>query len=68
MIPPAAVKAMRAVLAGSVRLFPVGGITTTNASAYRAAGATGFGVGSDLFRPGMSATTVAENAARWAAA
>ena len=68
MIPPAAVKAMRAVLDGSVRLFPVGGITTANAPAYRAAGATGFGVGSDLFRPGMSATTVAENAARWAAA
>jgi 2-dehydro-3-deoxyphosphogalactonate aldolase len=68
MIPPAAVKAMRAVFDGSVRLFPVGGITTANAPAYRAAGATGFGVGSDLFRPGMSATTVAENAARWAAA
>ncbi len=67
MIPPAAVKAMRAVLDPSVRLFPVGGITTTNAPAYRAAGATGFGVGSDLFRPGMSAATVAQNAARWAA-
>ena len=68
MIPPAAVKAMRAVLDPSVRLFPVGGITTANAPAYRAAGATGFGVGSDLFRPGTSAAEVAVSAARWAAA
>jgi 2-dehydro-3-deoxyphosphogalactonate aldolase len=66
MIPPAAVKALRAVLDASVRLFPVGGITPANAAAYRAAGATGFGIGSDLFRPGMSATDVAQNAARWA--
>ncbi|MEP7301095.1 MAG: 2-dehydro-3-deoxy-6-phosphogalactonate aldolase [Caldimonas sp.] len=68
MIPPAAVKALRAVLDVSVRLFPVGGITPANAPAYRAAGATGFGVGSDLFRPGMSAAEVAANAARWASA
>ncbi len=68
MIPPAAVKALRAVLDASVRLFPVGGITTANAPAYRAAGATGFGVGSDLYRPGMDAATAAQNAARWAAA
>ena len=68
MIPPAAVKALRAVLDASVLLFPVGGITPANAPAYRAAGATGFGIGSDLFRPGMSAATVAQNAARWAAA
>ena len=68
MIPPAAVKALRAVLDASVRLFPVGGITPANAPAYRAAGATGFGIGSDLFRPGMSAASVAQNAARWIAA
>ena len=68
MIPPAAVKALRAVLDASVRLFPVGGITPANAPAYRAAGATGFGIGSDLFRPGMSAATVAQSAARWVAA
>jgi 2-dehydro-3-deoxyphosphogalactonate aldolase len=68
MIPPTAVKALRAVLDPAVRLFPVGGITTANAPDYRAAGATGFGVGSDLFRPGTSAAAVAANAARWAAA
>lgn len=67
MIPPAAVKALRAVLDASVLLFPVGGITPANVPAYRAAGATGFGIGSDLFRPGMSAADVAQNAARWAA-
>jgi len=68
MIPPAAVKALRAVLDASVRLFPVGGITPATTAAYRAAGANGFGIGSDLFRPGMSAATVAQNALRWAAA
>lgn len=68
MIPPAVVKALRAVLDASVRLFPVGSITPANAPAYRTAGATGFGVGSDLYRPGMDAAVVAQNAARWAAA
>ena len=42
MIPPAAVKALRAVLPSQTLLLPVGGITTANMAAYRAAGASGF--------------------------
>lgn len=62
MIPPAAVKALRAVLPQATRLLPVGGMVTTNMAAYRTAGADGFGIGSALFKPGMSADDVRNNA------
>lgn len=62
MIPPAAVKAMRAVLPASTLLFPVGGITTANMGAYVAAGANGFGIGSALYKPGRSAADVKQAA------
>ncbi|NUZ07721.1 2-dehydro-3-deoxy-6-phosphogalactonate aldolase [Piscinibacter koreensis] len=65
MIPPAAVKALRAVLDPEALLLPVGGISLDNLAAYRAAGASGFGVGSSLYSPGTSAGQVAERAARW---
>ena len=68
MIPPAAVKAMRAVLPGAARLVPVGGITPDAMAPYRAAGADGFGLGSALYRPGMGAADVARNAAAFMAA
>lgn len=68
MIPPAAVKALRAVLALDVALLPVGGIGAHNMAAYRAAGASGFGIGSALFKPGMSAADVASNARNFATA
>ncbi|HSV34779.1 MAG TPA: 2-dehydro-3-deoxy-6-phosphogalactonate aldolase [Ramlibacter sp.] len=62
MIPPAAVKALRAVLPAETRLLPVGGISPGNIAAYRAAGANGFGLGSALYKPGMSADQVRQNA------
>lgn len=68
MIPPAAVKALRAVLGPGTLVLPVGGIGLDNIAAYRSAGADGFGIGSSLYRPGMDAATVGENARRWAAA
>jgi 2-dehydro-3-deoxyphosphogalactonate aldolase len=68
MIPPAAVKALRAVIASDVALLPVGGITARNMGDYRAAGATGFGIGSALFKPGLDAGEVASNARDFAAA
>jgi 2-dehydro-3-deoxyphosphogalactonate aldolase len=58
MISPATVKAMRAVLPKTAALMPVGGITPDNMTAYRAAGATGFGLGSALYSPGRSAQAV----------
>ena len=67
-IAPAVVKALRAVLDPDVRILPVGGITLDNMAAYRTAGANGFGIGSSLYKPDMTAARVAENAQRWAAA
>jgi 2-dehydro-3-deoxyphosphogalactonate aldolase len=67
MIPPAAVKALRAVLPAATRLLPVGGITRSNMATYRAAGANGFGIGSALYKPGMGAAQVKRNALEFAA-
>ncbi len=62
MISPATVKALRAVLPKSAALMPVGGITPDNMAAYRAAGASGFGLGSALYAPSRSAAQVQEMA------
>jgi 2-dehydro-3-deoxyphosphogalactonate aldolase len=51
---PAMLKAMLAVLPAGARVFPVGGIAPQVMSAWRAAGASGFGVGSALYRPGVT--------------
>lgn len=68
MIPPAAVKAMRAVLPPSTMLLPVGGIGTSNMFAYINAGAQGFGIGSALYTPGRSAAAVKQAALDFKAA
>jgi 2-dehydro-3-deoxyphosphogalactonate aldolase len=61
MIPPVAVKALRAVLEPEVRLIPVGGIGTGNMATYWQAGANGFGIGSSLYKPGKSAADVSRD-------
>ena len=66
MIPPAAVKAMRAVLPADVLLMPVGGIAPVTMAGYRAAGANGFGIGSALYKPGMTAEAVGQAARTFA--
>jgi len=58
MTPPGVVKALRAVIPPQVPLLPVGGVTPHNLAAYRAAGASGAGLGSALYRPGDDADTV----------
>ena len=68
MIPPAAVKALRAVLPQDALLLPVGGIAIGNMDAYRSAGADGFGIGSSLYKPGMSAAEVGDKALDFKAA
>lgn len=67
-IPPAAVKAMRAVLPASALLLPVGGISTANLRAYLDAGANGAGLGSALYRPGMAMDALGERARDFMAA
>lgn len=51
MIAPPAVKAMRSILPVGTPLFPVGGIHPHSMAAYVAAGATGFGIGGQLYQP-----------------
>lgn len=54
IIPPKAVRAMRAVLPTDTIVLAVGGIGADNMTAYRDAGVDGFGVGSSLYKPGMT--------------
>jgi 2-dehydro-3-deoxyphosphogalactonate aldolase len=59
---PAVLRALRAVLPAWVAVLPVGGIDASNMAAWQAAGATGFGIGSAIYRAGDSAATVAAKA------
>ena len=52
MISPSVLKAWMAVLPPGTRVLPVGGIGEHNMKDYAAAGACGFGLGSNLFKPG----------------
>lgn len=54
MVPPSAVKAMRAVLPADCLLIPVGGISPANMPAYLQAGTSGFGMGSNLYTAGKA--------------
>lgn len=57
-LPPVVVKAWRAVLPQDVPLVPVGGVTPDTMAAFVVAGANGFGLGSALYKPGMTAADV----------
>lgn len=59
---PTILKAMRAVLPRDMRLLPVGGIAPDNMGPWREAGAAGFGLGSALYKPGLTAAEVGANA------
>ncbi|QGZ60548.1 2-dehydro-3-deoxy-6-phosphogalactonate aldolase [Paraburkholderia acidisoli] len=59
---PAVTKAWRAVVPAIVPLLPVGGVTPDNMGPQLAAGATGFGLGSALYKPGQDVATTRANA------
>ena len=65
---PVIVKAWRAVLPKDMPLVPVGGITPDSMAAYAAAGATGFGLGSAIYKPGMTPPDVRRAAEAFIAA
>ena len=67
-LPPGALKAWRAVLPRTRWCLPVGGMRPDNLAPYWAAGATGFGTGSNLYQPGAAAGVVRDMAAAYAAA
>ncbi|WP_053146169.1 2-dehydro-3-deoxy-6-phosphogalactonate aldolase [Pseudomonas sp. P97.38] len=65
---PAVVKAWLAVLPAGTVLVPVGGITPDNMAVFVEAGVKGFGLGSGLFKPGLTAEEVAVRAKAYVAA
>jgi 2-dehydro-3-deoxyphosphogalactonate aldolase len=65
--PPAVLKAMKAVLPPRVPVLPVGGIVPKKMASYWEVGARGFGLGSALYAPGMSADAVRDRAAAFIA-
>lgn len=65
---PQALKAWQAVLPAGIGLMPVGGVGPDDLAPLSRAGAAGFGIGSALYRPGMSPADLRQNAARFVAA
>jgi len=64
---PTVLKAMRAVLT-EARILPVGGVAPDTMAPWIAAGAPGFGLGSGLYKVGMTAEQVGANARAFVAA
>jgi 2-dehydro-3-deoxyphosphogalactonate aldolase len=60
---PAGLSALRAVLPKGTLVYAVGGAGPENFGEWIKASADGFGIGSALFKPGMSASEVADRAA-----
>ena len=60
---PRHLEALGAVLPRDVRVFPVGGIGAQDIPRWLAAGAGGFGLGSELFRPDYPLADIARRAA-----
>ena len=65
---PAVLKAWRAVFPAALPMLPVGGISPDNMQPYVQAGASGFGLGSALYKPGLGVDQVAANAKAFAMA
>ena len=65
---PSVVKAQLAVLPGDVPVIVVGGIKPDTMLPWIDAGATGFGLGGGLYRPGQSAADTLEKARAYVAA
>jgi 2-dehydro-3-deoxyphosphogalactonate aldolase len=64
-IGPKNLKSMMTVFPSGIPVLPVGGVTSETIPLLLAAGASGFGLGSGLYRQGMSAAQVRQNAQRY---
>lgn len=59
---PSGITAIRAILPPELEIAAVGGVSETNFGDYAKAGIRSFGLGSSLYKPGMSAADVRERA------
>lgn len=65
---PAGLAALRSTLPDGTDYWPVGGITPASLAGWVKAGATGFGIGSALYRPGVTAAALGASARDFIAA
>jgi 2-dehydro-3-deoxyphosphogalactonate aldolase len=65
LVSPAAIKAMKAVLPQDTLMIPVGGINSENWKDFFTSGEIGFGLGSSLYKAGMSMIELQENAGKF---
>ena len=61
----AGLKALKTVLPPDTPLWPVGGVTPEQLANWKAAGATGAGLGSQLFSPGTELSALAQRASAY---
>ena len=68
VLSPAGLRALLSVLPAGTPAWPVGGITPDSLARWREAGASGFGIGSALFKPGLTLDELATRARTFVAA
>ncbi len=68
MVGQAGLKALKTVLPPGTPLWPVGGVTPESLPGWVAAGATGAGIGSQLYTPGLAASELGPRARGFVAA
>jgi 2-dehydro-3-deoxyphosphogalactonate aldolase len=65
---PTTIKAWRAVISQNINLLAVGGVTPESMKNWIDAGTNGFGIGSNIYKPGKSAAEVKSSARAFVAA
>jgi 2-dehydro-3-deoxyphosphogalactonate aldolase len=68
MVGHGGLKALKSVLPSGTEFWPVGGITPDSMGGWVRAGATGFGIGGQLYAPGISAADVLQRGLAFVAA
>ena len=68
MVGQGGLKAIKTVLPDGTPLWPVGGVAPEHVADWRRAGATGFGIGGQLFSPGVSIAELTQRARSFVAA
>lgn len=59
---PGYIKALKSVLPKDAKIIPTGGISVDTIAAFHAAGCHAFGIGTQLFKPGMTSNDVSQRA------